>query len=45
MQGGPQADREATLLREVRSVVIPPSGGRYGGGGTAGGGDLRLWPP
>ena len=39
-QGGPKADREATLERTGRSMVIFPSGGRNGGGNIAGGGDL-----
>ena len=44
-QGGLQAYREETSLRQGRSVYIPPSGGRDVGGRTAGGGDLRLTFP
>ena len=41
-QGGLQADREATLERELWRVDIPPAVGRNVGGSTAGGGDLHL---
>ena len=44
-QGGPQADREATLEREGWRMGIPPAGGHNGGGGIVGGGDPHLPPP
>ena len=44
-QGGPQAYREATSEREVRSVDIPPTGGRDGRSRTIVGGDLCIPPP
>ena len=44
-QGGPQADREATVEGAGRSLVLPPAGGCDGAGVCAGGGDLHLPPP
>ena len=44
-QGGPQADRGATVEGAGRILVLPPAGGCDGGGRFAGGGDLHLPPP
>ena len=43
-QGGPQADREATMERMGRRVGLTPSGGCNDRGGLAGSGDFRLPP-
>ena len=43
-QGGPQADREATLESTGRGMGLSPAGGCNGGGGISVGGYLRLLP-
>ena len=41
-QGGPQADREATLERMGQSLSLSPDKGRDGGSRLERGGELRL---